>query len=121
MAADDDYDDEVHIPEPPYEWDPLEWEDLRASRRFAAFMKLALRAAKRVRWTPAEHHNEADWLYELAQAHPDLWERHEDAIWRTISWLRQGAPTPKPARLVEPAIGDRAEAIAIQRAKRGLS
>lgn len=104
MAADNDYDDS--IPESPdwgYQWDPLEWEDLRASRRFAAFVRLAQKAARRLhnlsKPNPIISHDEADWLYEVAQSHPDLWERHEDAVWRLIAWLRAGAPKPKFAKL----------------------
>jgi len=116
-----DYDDEIHLPEPePTAWDPLEWEDLRASRRFSAYVKIALRAAKRIKWSePHTSHEEADFLYTLAQAHPDLWEYHEEQIWNLIRWIRDGASQPKPARLTLEQRVLRRAAIQRQRGRHG--
>lgn len=118
MVEDDDYDDEIRLEPEPTTWDPLEWEDLRASRRFAAFVKLARRARQRADYQPTERPNEVDWLTELANRHPDLWEYHEDRIWFLIDLLRLGRE-PKPAKLTKWAHKRRAAAIERQRARRG--
>ena len=121
MAGDDDdYDDEIRLPEnEPVEWEPREWERLRASRRFAAYVKLALKARDRVRNNLRARFEEAEFLRNLANDHPDLWEYHEDRIWKIIEWIRGGAIVPKEARLTDKQRGQRSAAIARQRGRHG--
>ena len=123
MAGDDDdYDDDIQLPPEPdwgYEWDPLEFEDLRASRRFAAYAKIALRAATRVHNNLRSRFDEAEALRQLAVDHPDLLEYHEDRVWKLIDWIRGGATVPKPAKLTPQQRGQRAAALARQRGTDG--
>jgi len=118
VAADDDYDDTIGVIVPePTALVLAEWQELCASIEFAAFMRLVLRGARRVRKTPNENHTIADTIFQLAYKRPELIGRYEEVVFKVTDWLRDGAQ-PLPPGLTLTQRVTRREALAERRLRR---